>query len=311
MCICQLMETSYFSDLSIAVIGAGIGILGSLFIFRQTIENDKIKEESKHKHLLRRRLLWTTELVKSVCENSKTQAEEYFIQGEDILINPYAFHYVKLIASNNLERIQMVDSQLLLEAFLDRLGDNADTVNKYKDFINKIDFVFKLFNQTFDSLENHRNSFILHQSNVKSLIDKFYTNYLSLEYSPLTHPSIQEVMAKYWPIFQLFIGPGKADLKRMNNELFVPLFEEVKAATIARSINSDHIISEIRGITVLLSDIAGSNQYYAISDAMPLKGKLKASIDSLLSIVKELEVKSNVVSTEVINDIVVPAENQM
>lgn len=309
MCICELMETTYFSDLSIAVIGAGIGILGSLFIFRQTIENDKIKKESKHKHLLRRRLLWTTELVKSVCENSKIQAEEYFIQGEDILINPYAFHYVKLIASNNLDRIQKVDSQLLLEAFLDRLGDNVDTVNKYKDFINKIDFVFKLFNQTFDSLENHRNSFSLHQSNVKSLIDKFYTNYLSLEYSTLTHPSIQIVMAKYWPIFQNYIGTGLVDIQKMNNEFFVPLFQEVKSVTIAARINSDHIISEIRGITVLLSDIATSNQYYAINDAMPLKGKLKASIDSLLSIVKELEVKSKVLNKQAIDDIVVPAEN--
>lgn len=312
MSICELMESAYFSNLSIAIIGAGIGVLGSLYIFRQTIEKDKLKEEQKREDYLASRFKLTTELLKDVLKQSNDQADKYIEQGDKIKENPYNFHYVQLLASNQMARLQNIDSQDLFDAFIDRFGDSDETINKYKDFFGHVDFVSKSLEMTFSSNDRNIKNLGQDQEKLRLLIDTFYSNYFILKNSSETIPEIKVIMDKYWMPFQEYIGSGPVDLQKMNREFFVPLFEEVKKSSADNNVSGAHILVSLRGITTLMHHIAINNTHYAEYTALVLKNNLQKSIAFLEAIAKEIASKPNeVVSREDIDEIVIPVEKDV
>lgn len=309
MCICELMETTYFKDLSIAIIGAGIGVYGAWYFFRQTLENDKIKEEQKRKIYLLNRLKWTKELLKDVIKQANDQADKYIEQGNEIKANPYKIHFVQLLASNQMERLQSIDSQDLFDAFIDQFGDNIETVKKYKDFLSKIDFISKSLEMTFNWNDRNIQNLGQDQEKLRLLIDTFYSHFLSLKNSSESIPVVEAIMSRYWKSFQDYIGSGPVDLQKLNNDFLVPLFNEVKAVSSENNVSSGHIIVPLRDITTLMHHVAINNTHYADDTAIVLKANIQEPIAFLETLLNDLEGTPKGVSNEAIDDIVLPIEN--
>ncbi len=288
MTICDFIQSQFYSDLTIAVIGSAIGILGSLYIFRKTIKKDKDKEDQKRKDYLEGRLKWTNELLKDVIIQAKNPSEKYTEQGNSIITNPFKYYVVEILASNQIDRLQRVDSQDLFDAFLNKFGDGEATIKKYKTFLNKVDFLSKLLEMAFRSNEENIENFGKEQENLRLKIDAFYSNFVNLKTDPQLSPDIRNVMSKYWEEFQKYIGTGEADLQEMYIIFFIPLFDKIKNLSSNDNVSGSKILLIIREITTLMHHMSGNNLYYAKRDALTLKARLEDSINSLDGLSNEL-----------------------
>lgn len=289
MCICNFFSSQYFSDMTISVFGAFIGIGGALWIFNQTLEKNREADENKKNNYLKNRLMFTSNLLDSVLIQMSRQIDMFMDQAERIFDNPFEIHVVQIFASNQMDRLLNIDSQDLFEAFLLKYGNNESTIKKYKEFLGHIDFVAKSSTGIFDS--NEKNVFNIGEDheNVRKAINLFYDRYLLIADDKTTNIHIKSIMYKYWPLFQTYIGTGKVDLKDLNDKFLVKLFLEVRKESINLRINSNHILSAIRDSTTLLHHIQGNNMYYASNDALKLKHRLADSIAYLQLLLVELK----------------------
>lgn len=121
----------YLSDLSIAIIGAVIGLGGAFAIFRSTLNDNRKSDKKKEEKYLRNRIRFLSNLLGEVLKNTEIQIQHFENQGEAIKINPYQHHLPVLLVNNQLDRLKGIDSQDLFEAFLLIFKDSEETIEKY------------------------------------------------------------------------------------------------------------------------------------------------------------------------------------
>jgi len=277
--------SSFWETLSITIIGALIGVLGSLYIFRRTIRHDLKRSVLNRESYLKDRLLFLSLLLEDVLELAIKQKEYFMEQGEAIKKSPYEITLPKLKVSQHLNRIKSIDSQEIFQAFTLVFGSTDKSIEKYKDFLGRLDFVDERLKQVMISNEKHIESGIALRVKFKSIADNFYG------VLPQLIQVDNAMYAKYLEIFNQLLEQTPLDIENFYQQFCVSMFEEIKQKDASDIIK--FFIVEIRKMTTVLDELKSNNLFFVDSEISVLEEELKPQLDKLRELNLEIRERLN------------------
>jgi hypothetical protein len=279
---------TFWENLFISVISAIIGVIIAWIIFKKTVKNEKKVEEAKKEDYLIGRIRFLIILLKEVISTTEQQIENFILQGETILINPYEYHLVKILASNQLNRLKNIDSQDIFEAYIFLFDNNQKTIKEYISLLNYLDFLDQRLNQAFTSNEGNIKIVAKRQDQMKVYADRLYSDFPKFCEADTAMKIIWEA---HFPIFETYIGNGRVDIQNLHLNFLLPLFDAVKSIETEKKDNQQLFIASIRNITTTIEHYKSNNFYYGVDEALKLKYDLKKCLVLLKECLKEIEEK--------------------
>lgn len=279
---------TFWENLFISVLSAAIGVIIALRIFKKTIRHEKKVDEDKRRDYLIGRMKFLALLLKEVISTAEKQIENFLSQGEEILSNPYEYHLVKILASNQLKRITDIDSQDIFEAYIFLFENDQITINKYIKLLNYLDFLEQRLKQAFASNESNIKLIGKRQDQMKIYVDGLYSDFPKFCESD---PSMDVVWTDYSPVFETYVGSGRVDIRKLHNNFLIPLFEKVKSINAQDKGNQKLFIASIRNATTTVEHYKLNNFRYGIEEALMLKHELENCLIQLKNYSKEIEAK--------------------
>ncbi|RZF62200.1 hypothetical protein [Sphingobacterium corticibacterium] len=277
----------YLSDLSIAIIGAIVGIGGAFYIFQETIQTNRKIDREKQEEYQRNRMRFIVNLLREVLEKSKEQISHFETQGNSIKDNPFKIHYPQLLASNQMDRLNGIDSQSVFEGYVLLFGDSEETVKSYNKMFYQIDFLDKRMHQLMQSNEKNIMSIAQDQEQMRLSVDDLYSRFPEF-YDFLGKEKYYQMMES----FNKYIGTGEVDIRSLHNEFLIPLFKEVQQMQESdqnRIAMQGQLIILIRNCTSRIEHLKVNNINYAEEEAMKIGGEVKNVFASLENITTRLE----------------------
>lgn len=276
----------YLSDLSIAIIGALIGLGGAFYIFQETIQANRKIDREKQEEYQRNRMRFLVNLLHEVLERSKEQISHFETQGKSIEDNPFKIHYPQLLASNQMDRVKSIDSQSVFEGYVLLFGDSEETVKSYNSMLYQIDFLDKRMDQLMQSNETNIMSIAQDQEQMRLSVDDLYSRFHEF-YDFLGKEKYYATMES----FNKYIGTGEVDIRSLHNEFLIPLFKEVQQM---QESDQDRIAMQgkllifIRSCTSRIEHLRVNNINYASEEALKVRSELDEVFVNLEDIKSQL-----------------------
>lgn len=262
----------YLSDLSIAIIGAIVGIGGAFYIFQETIQTNRKIDREKQKEYQRNRMRFLINLLGEVVGRSQEQLLLFETQGKNIKDNPFKIHYPQLLASNQMDRVKSIDSQSVFEGYVLLFGDSGETVKSYNNMLYQIDFLDKRMHQLMQSNETNIMSIAQDQEQMRLSVNDLYSRFHEF-YDFVGKGKYYETMKS----FNKYIGTGEVDIRSLQNDFLIPLFNEVKEmqeSEQGRIAMQGQLIILIRNCTSRIEHLRVNNINYAKEEALKVRSEL-------------------------------------
>lgn len=275
--------SSFFETLFVTILGALIGVLGSLYIFRKTIQQDSLRSAKNRQSYLANRMLFISMLLEDILDMTSNQKNFFLNQAKDIKETPYEVVLPKLQVSCHLIRLKAIDSQDIFQGFTMLFGNSEEILEKYKSLLGGLDFIDERLKQVLASNENYISSSIKLRDRFKALADNLYS----------IMPNLRDIDEKfynrYFSIFNQALEEDPLNIRKFNDEFCVPLFEELK--TKKTDANVLYFVREIRKITTLLHELKANNLYFATSELETFVNGIDPVLNMLNELNKELKSK--------------------
>jgi hypothetical protein len=164
-------SSSVLTSLFVTFSGTLLGFYGAFFISRQSEKKQKIKEMQNKNELYKGRLKYMTYLIDSCLDILNRQFDKIEELAKKVEEKPTEQHLLELFASNDLQRLQKMDSQEIFNAYYSIIPETDDKIKDYKNIYGSIDYLYLEMNQTIESIIR-RNDFVhKDQLIVKDLVD--------------------------------------------------------------------------------------------------------------------------------------------
>lgn len=262
----------YLSDLSIAIIGAIVGIGGAFYIFQETIQTNRKIDREKQEEYQRNRMRFLINLLSEVVTQSKEQILHFETQGKSIKDNPFKIRYPQLLASNQMDRLKGVDSQSVFEGYVLLFGDSGETVKSYNKMLYQVDFLDKRMHQLMQSNEKNIMSIAQDQEQMRLSVDDLYSRFHEF-YDFVGKEKYYQTMEN----FNKYIGSGEVDIRSLQKDFLIPLFKEVKEMQESDQVRLDlqgQLIIFIRNCTSRIEHLKVNNINYANEEALKVRSEL-------------------------------------
>ena len=167
--------SSNWVSLGITIIGTLFGFLGAYYLTRITENKQKKKEKQQKIELYIDRLKYLTQLIDKCLELANNQIDRFGELSKNLSDDPIEQHLLKLIGSNDMLRLQKMDTEEVFHAYHLIMPDNSDKMKDYKSIYSSIDFIYLRIIQVIDSNEKHMG--FKHQDHIqiKETIEKLAT----------------------------------------------------------------------------------------------------------------------------------------
>lgn len=272
--------SSFWETLFITILGAFVGILGSLYIFRKTVRHDSKLSLLSRESYLKDRLLFLSLLLEDVLETIAKQKAYFLEQGEEIKASPFEISLPKLVVSQHLERIRSIDSQDVFQGFTLLFSDEGQNIEKYKEFLGRLDFIDQRLQQTMISNEKHIAASIALRTKFKNIADNFYS------IMPGLIPVGTSLYDKYLGIFNQLLLEKPLNIENFYQQFCVSMFEEIKQLPPTEIVQ--RFIYEIRKMTTVLDELKYNNLYYVETEILVLEEELQPQLDRLIEFKNEM-----------------------
>lgn len=268
---------AFWENLSIAIIGAFIGFSGALFIFWKSTNSTRNEEKRKNKIYLINRIEFLSLLLADVLKTSKLQIEKYIEQGKSINENPYEIHIVGVPATNQIARLQAIDSQNLYEGFRIVFSDSTKVTELYNNFFYQIDFLEKSLEEQLTANIKNIESLAVDQEKMRIAVNQLYSDFPKYFRDPAMNPMFSLQFEK----FEFYIGTGRLDIRDFHENFLIPLFLKIREIVTEDLENQSNLLGSIRSVTTIIEHFKFNNKNYADTDALGIEGDLKECLKYL------------------------------
>lgn len=279
---------SFWETLFISLLCATLGIGGAWLIFKKSIKHERKVDDNKRAEYLISRMRFLLLLLDEVILTTNKQVENFILQAEDILGNPYEYHLVKILASNQLQRLTKIDTQDIFEAYIYLFKNNQDTIKKYIKLLNYLDFLEIRISQVFVSNESNVKAIGKRQDQMRVYVDQLYSDFPKFCNA---EQSMKDVWKSYFPIFESFVGSGRVSVQNLHQDFLIPLFKSVKLIEAEDRENQILFIASIRNATTTIEHYKNNNLVYGLNDALSMKRDLKDVLEALKKYSQEIQQK--------------------
>lgn len=278
---------AFWENLFVAVIGAFVGFGGALLIFWIGIRKNRKEDQHKADIYLINRLEFLCLLLEGVLKNSKLQIENYIKQAKEINRNPYKICPVSILASNQIPRLQAIDSQDLYIGFRYLFEDTAKVRDLYNQFFYQIDFLEKSLDQLMQASINNIKGIAIDQETMRVSVNRLYSDFPRYFKDQKLKPLLLEQLVE----FNSYIGTGELDIKKFHEKFLIPLFLKVSKIETEDQENQNNLLGSIRSVTTIIEHFKDNNKDYADTDALVVKKDLAECLEKLTGYHSDIKYK--------------------
>lgn len=163
---------TFFVTVIVTVIGTGIGLWGAFWLANRTYKKQLKKEFEAKLDRYKDRLQYMVQLIESAIKTVGKQTDNFEALAKEYKQDPTEKHFLRLIASNDLHRLQNMDTEEIFQAYHQVVPDNPEKNDDYKKIYGYIDFLFMSQKQTIESTEKQISFVYRDQMFIKKTIEK-------------------------------------------------------------------------------------------------------------------------------------------
>lgn len=164
--------SSFWINLIITILGTSIGFLGAFWLANRTYKKQLKTEYNAKLELYKDRLRYMLLLIESALKSIEKQTDNFEDLAKEYKKDPTEKHLLRLIASNDLHRLQAMDTEEVFRAYFLVIPNNSEKNNDYKKIYGYIDFLFRSQKQTIESTEKQVGFVYRDQMFIKKTIEK-------------------------------------------------------------------------------------------------------------------------------------------
>ena len=147
---------NFFYSLFLPFLTVILSFWGSFIIYKRKNRDDKRKEDKKRNEELSDILKYFKELLKEVSTTIAKQNEESNKFIELIIVNPYEINTLKLLASNEIERIISLDILKIYSAYRFKFLEDENWMDDLRSLYHILDFIDKHIKEIESIFKNYR-----------------------------------------------------------------------------------------------------------------------------------------------------------
>ena len=268
---------AFWENLLVATIGAFIGFGGALLIFWISIKKNRNEEKTKKEVYLLNRVDFLVLLIEGVIKSSKVQIANYVKQGNQIIENPYEISMLTVPASNQIKRLQNIDSQDLYQGLRYLFENGESTTDIYNQFFYQVDFLEKSLEQLFLANINNIKSIADDQETMRLAVGRLYSDFPRY----FKDQKLKRFLLTQLEVFNKYIDTGKLDIRDFHEKFLIPLFNQVKMTETEDYENLTNLLAAIRNATTIIEHFKDNNLNYAKTDALAIENDLKECLERL------------------------------
>lgn len=144
---------SFWVDLFITIIGTLLGFWGAFYLTRVSDRKQERKERQVNIDLCKSRLGYFVQLLESCLKNAEKQLDRIERLADETEANPLNLHFLKVIASNDLDRAQRMDTQEVFYSYFLVIPDGEEKLKNYNKIYSSLDHLYLGMKQAIASAE--------------------------------------------------------------------------------------------------------------------------------------------------------------
>ena len=126
-------SNSFWISLLVTIIGTLLGFLGAFYLSKWTDRKQINKEKQQKIDRYKDRLKYLSQLRETSLKILKDQLDNFDELANDIMQDPTEQHFLKVLASNDLQRLQNMDTEEVFHAYHLIIPENEDKIKDYKN----------------------------------------------------------------------------------------------------------------------------------------------------------------------------------
>lgn len=298
--ICEFFEYNIYSiivDMLTTFIGAFLGLIVALIIYRKGEKKERTKELSDEKVKAYNQLKRFSLLLKSVVDICKQQNDIFEEFSKKLIEKPYDSHLISIMATNDRERLIKSDDSNLFKSYMILTNESANKFVEYQKIFLNADYIFQLYTVLFNKHEKYLTFLFNDLKDVSDSLLKIINrivleqNILYLNGVDNSNPEFQ-FLEKYKNTFQRLkeqSADGFANFGIFRNEFLVPLQGEI-FKSVSNKMFAFEIESEIAIVLTKLNNRkANAESHAATYKSISEDKKLEESLGFLESIKTKIE----------------------
>ena len=162
---------SFWISLLVTFIGTLLGFLGAFYLSKWTERKQINKEKQQKISSYKDRLHYLSQLIETSLKILNDQLDNFEDLAKDLIQDPIEQHLLKIVASNDLLRLQNMDTEEVFHAYHLIMPENDDKIKDYKNIYGSIDFLYLRLKQALDSTDKNVNFTHRDQMYIKDTVE--------------------------------------------------------------------------------------------------------------------------------------------
>jgi len=152
-----IKESDFWMSLLVTFIGTLLGFIGAFYLTKWTERKQVKKQEQDKYNIYKDRLYYLNQLIKSSLKIIEDQLVNFEELANELIQYPTRQNLLKIIASNDLDRLQSMDTQEIFHAYYWIIPNYDNKIDNYKKIYSSIDFLYLRLKQAIESTDKNVN----------------------------------------------------------------------------------------------------------------------------------------------------------
>lgn len=166
---------SIWLNLIFTMIGTGLGFFGAYLLSKRSERLQIRKDANQIINLHWSRLKYLTQLINSSLDVLLNNIDRFEKLTEVINEAPVEYHLLNLVADDNLQRLQKMDSKDIFDAYHILIPESEGSTNDFRNMYGSIDFLHFNMVQMLDSYIAYKENLKRDQNYIKDKIETLGT----------------------------------------------------------------------------------------------------------------------------------------
>jgi hypothetical protein len=288
---------SVWISLLVTFIGTLLGFLGAFYLSKWTERKQINKEKQQKISSYKDRLHYLSQLIETSLKILNDQLDNFEDLAKDLIQDPIEQHLLKIVASNDLLRLQNMDTEEVFHAYHLIMPENDDKIKDYKNIYGSIDFLYLRLKQALDSTDKnvnftHRDQMYI-KDTVEHLSNEIYAWIKDLEKRSLMDSPEYIFLVKSHKEYMKLIE-DKAKIGNFETDFLIPFGTELR-----QSFPKTDFFNEFNDLTskaIIRFNHIKENATVFAAELRDLRNEMRNSIDTLTEINENLTCHNNALS---------------
>jgi len=289
-------SSSFWISLLITFSGTALGFLGAFYLTKFTEIKQKKNQMEVQKEGYRKRLKYFIKLIEASIEIIKKQLNNFEKLTVEIKESPVEQHLLGKIASNDLKRLQGMDTEEIFHAYQIIVPENEDKDKDYKNIYSKIDFLYMRFEQALDQQDKRVSYIYRDQLYIKEIVEtlasEIYRYIKDIEFKiPKFEEFPQYIFLLHSHKIYMDLSVNQSKVSEYEDGFLIPFAKELNESFKREYFFSDLNILSTKAV-IKFNDVKMNSARF-IAEILDIRKEMNDPIDKLNAIKEKLNLFIN------------------